>query len=195
MASLFRSSLRTSTATAIVPRLSRPVTTTTTTSVAAAAVKCTGMKNLGILRQAGMAKKGFHVSASRRILPAGPQIIQGTVNDAAEVPDPNATHGSYHWSFERLISVALIPLTVAPFAAGSVNPVTDAILGATIVIHSHIGFESMVIDYIPHRRYPTLRKGAMWALKGATVLVLVGLYEFETNDVGITEAIKRVWRA
>ena len=45
----------------------------------------------------------------------------------------------------------------------------------------------MVIDYIPHRKYPRLRKGTMWALKGATVLVLVGLYEFETNDVGITE--------
>ncbi|PUU83328.1 CybS-domain-containing protein [Tuber borchii] len=190
MASLFRSSLRTATATAIAPRLSRSITATTS-----AAVKCTGMKNLGISRQAGMAKKGFHISASRKILPAGPQVIQGTVNDAAEIPDPNATHGSYHWSFERLISVALIPLTVAPFAAGSINPVTDAILGATIVIHSHIGFESMVIDYIPHRKYPTLRKGAMWALKGATLLVLVGLYEFETNDVGITEAVKRVWRA
>jgi succinate dehydrogenase (ubiquinone) membrane anchor subunit len=29
----------------------------------------------------------------------------------------------------------------------------------------------------------------MWALKGATVLVLAGLYEFETNDVGITEGV------
>jgi len=29
----------------------------------------------------------------------------------------------------------------------------------------------------------------MWALKGATLLVLVGLYEFETNDVGITEGL------
>ncbi|RPB05678.1 CybS-domain-containing protein [Choiromyces venosus 120613-1] len=188
MASLFRSSLRTATA---MPRLTQPVSTTS----AAAAVRCSGMKNLGIMRQAGMTKKGFHASASRKLLPAGPQVIQGTINDAAEVPDPNAAHGSYHWSFERLISVALIPLTVAPFAAGSINPVTDAILGATIIIHSHIGFESIIIDYIPHRKYPTLRKGSMWALKGATVLVLVGLYEFETNDVGITEAVKRVWKA
>jgi len=47
----------------------------------------------------------------------------------------------------------------------------------------------MVIDYIPQRKYPTLKKGAMWALKGATLLVLVGLYEFETNDVGITEGL------
>lgn len=70
MASLFRSSLRTATATAITPRLSRSVTATTS-----AAVKCTGMKNLGISRQAGMAKKGFHISASRKILPAGPREL------------------------------------------------------------------------------------------------------------------------
>lgn len=35
----------------------------------------------------------------------------------------------------------------------------------------------------------------MWVLKGATVLVGVSLYEFETNDVGLTEAIKRIWKA
>jgi len=29
----------------------------------------------------------------------------------------------------------------------------------------------------------------------ATVVVGVGLYEFETNDVGVTEAIKRIWHA
>lgn len=41
----------------------------------------------------------------------------------------------------QLVSLGLIPLTVAPFAMGSVNPVTDAILGAAVIIHSHIGFE------------------------------------------------------
>jgi hypothetical protein len=30
---------------------------------------------------------------------------------------------------------------VAPFAAGSLNPTTDAILCALLVVHSHIGFE------------------------------------------------------
>jgi hypothetical protein len=41
----------------------------------------------------------------------------------------------------RIISAGLIPLTVAPFAAGSLNPVTDSILCALLVVHSHIGFE------------------------------------------------------
>jgi succinate dehydrogenase (ubiquinone) membrane anchor subunit len=32
-------------------------------------------------------------------------------------------------------------LTIAPFAAGSLNPLTDSILCALLVVHSHIGFE------------------------------------------------------
>jgi succinate dehydrogenase (ubiquinone) membrane anchor subunit len=72
------------------------------------------------------------------------ETIEGTVNDAAKIPDQHPTHGSYHWSFERLLSVALVPLTVAPFAAGHLNPIWDAVLCATILIHSHIGFEYVV---------------------------------------------------
>jgi hypothetical protein len=41
----------------------------------------------------------------------------------------------------RIISAGLVPLCVAPFAAGSLNPVTDSILCALLVVHSHIGFE------------------------------------------------------
>ncbi|KAH8148151.1 uncharacterized protein LAJ45_07915 [Morchella importuna] len=137
----------------------------------------------------------FHTSKSLSILPPGRQVIEGTINDAAPVPESNPSHGSYHWTFERLVSVGLIPLTIAPFALGSVSPVTDAVLGAAVVIHSYIGFESSIIDYIPGRKHPTAKKVFMWILKGSTVLVLVGLYEFETNDVGITEAVKRVWKA
>ncbi|KAL7273773.1 membrane anchor subunit of succinate dehydrogenase, Sdh4 [Rhizina undulata] len=188
MASFIKSSLRAATATSPAARIiARP------TPSAAAFHKPSHIA----YRQSFVKHRAaaFHTSKSLKILPAGPQVIEGTVNDAAKVPEPNAAHGSYHWSFERLVSVALIPLTVAPFAAGSLNPVTDAILGATIVIHSHIGFESIIIDYIPRNKYPGIRKAFMWALKGATVLVLVGFYEFETNDVGITEAVKRIWKA
>lgn len=83
----------------------------------------------------------FHSSAQRNILPPGPQNIKGGVNDPAPVPEPHPTEGSYHWVFERLLAAGLIPLTVAPFAAGSLNPTMDALLCAAILIHSHIGFE------------------------------------------------------
>jgi succinate dehydrogenase (ubiquinone) membrane anchor subunit len=118
-----------------------------------------------------------------------------SANDPAPIPPTDPSHGSYHWSFERLISVALIPLTIAPFAAGSLNPTMDAILCASIIIHSHIGFESMIVDYIPRKRLPRTRLFFWWGLRAATLVVAVGLYEFETNDVGLTEAIKRIWVA
>jgi succinate dehydrogenase (ubiquinone) membrane anchor subunit len=53
----------------------------------------------------------------------------------------------------------------------------------------------MVIDYFPTWKVPTLRKISNWLLRLATVVVGVGFYEFETNDVGLTEAIKRIWTA
>ncbi|KAL8962926.1 MAG: hypothetical protein Q9193_000741 [Seirophora villosa] len=137
----------------------------------------------------------FHTSSQRRILPPGPQVMEGGVNDPAPVPEPSPTHGSYHWVFERAMSAALIPLTIAPFAAGTLNPVMDAILCAGIIIHSHIGFQSVIIDYVPDKRLPKTRALFWWGLRAATLLVAVGFFEFETNDVGLTEAIKRVWTA
>ncbi|KFY24504.1 hypothetical protein V493_05195 [Pseudogymnoascus sp. VKM F-4281 (FW-2241)] len=137
----------------------------------------------------------FHAGGRQQILPAGPQVIDGTANDAAVVPPTNASEGSYHWTFERLIAAGLVPLTIAPFVAGTFNPATDAIICGAILVHSHIGFDAMITDYFPARRVPKTKKALGWVLRGATVLVGVGLYEFETNDVGVTEAIRRIWTA
>lgn len=93
------------------------------------------------LRPAALQRAAFHASQRNQILPPLPQKIIGTANEPVPVPDPDYAHGSYHWSFERIVSAGLIPLTLAPFAAGSLNPVTDSILCALLVVHSHIGFE------------------------------------------------------
>ncbi|KAF2493833.1 mitochondrial succinate dehydrogenase cytochrome b560 subunit D [Lophium mytilinum] len=137
----------------------------------------------------------FHASGRRPILPPLPQVVDGDVNKPAPVPEPSASHGNYHWTFERLISAGLIPLSIAPFAAGSLNPLMDASLCALIIVHSHIGFTANIIDYFPEKRVPLIRKGSFWLLRAGTVLLGIGMYSFETNDVGITEAIKRVWHA
>lgn len=134
---------------------------------------------------------------------ANPQVHDSTfqptnslaANEAAKIPESNPSHGSYHWTFERILSAGLVPLTIAPFAAGSLNPITDAVLCGTILLHSHIGFDALITDYLPARRVPKTKKLFDWGLKLATVVVGVGLYEFETNDVGLTEAIKRIWKA
>lgn len=40
-----------------------------------------------------------------------------------------------------------------------------------------------------------MRKIFMWGLNLATLLVGIGFYEFETNDVGLVEGVKRIWHA
>ena len=53
----------------------------------------------------------------------------------------------------------------------------------------------MIIDYIPLKRLPKIRALFWWGLRAASLTVAVGLYEFETNDVGLTEAVKKIWTA
>ncbi|KAJ5332686.1 hypothetical protein N7541_002494 [Penicillium brevicompactum] len=147
-------------------------------------------KNVGVSQMVA-----FHASAKKQILPPLPQSVEGTMNDPAPVPETHPSHGSYHWSFERLVSVGLVPLTIAPFAAGSLNPVMDAVLCSLIVAHSHIGFQAAIVDYFPPSRVPKFRSLCNWLLRAFTLTTAVGLYEFETNDVGITEALRRLWTA
>ncbi|KAJ7920763.1 CybS-domain-containing protein [Mycena leptocephala] len=128
-------------------------------------------------------------------VPGGP-VYKGTVNDPTTFPPPSRVHGSHHWSFERLLSASLIPLTGAAFATSpSVHPVLDGILGVSLVVHSHIGFDSMVVDYLHPRKYPVIGRIATWTLRSATVGVLIGVYQFNTNDIGLTELIGKVWSA
>ncbi|KAF9482863.1 hypothetical protein BDN70DRAFT_874450 [Pholiota conissans] len=127
--------------------------------------------------------------------PGGP-ILKGTVNDPTTFPPSSRAHGSHHWAFERLLSAALVPLTAAAFAtSGSSYPILDGILGVSLVMHSHIGFDSVVVDYLHTRKFPVIGQIAKWGLRTATIATLVGVYQFNTNDIGLTELIAKVWTA
>lgn len=54
---------------------------------------------------------------------------------------------------------------------------------------------SAITDYFPKWRVPKTRKVADFLNMVAVFVVGWGWYEFETNDVGLTEGIKRVWTA
>ncbi|KAL4267507.1 Succinate dehydrogenase [ubiquinone] cytochrome b small subunit [Pleurotus pulmonarius] len=134
-------------------------------------------------------------TASTVYVPGGP-IYKGTVNDPTTFPAPSKSHGSYHWTFERLLSAGLVPLTAAAFVTSGTNyPVLDGLLGISLVVHSHIGFDSMIVDYLHTRKFPVIGRIATWTLRTATVGVLVGVYQFNTNDIGLTELIAKVWAA
>ncbi|GAA5838892.1 hypothetical protein JCM11251_003729 [Rhodosporidiobolus azoricus] len=135
-------------------------------------------------------------SAGRPVLAANSAAakhVEGTVNDPTPFPTPNKAHGSYHWTFERLLSASLVPL-IGATAVSSANPVIDGVLCTALVAHSHMGFDQILTDYLHPRKFPVLGNIATWVLRLATVGVLVGVYQFETNDIGLTELIKKAWK-
>ncbi|KAI0942244.1 hypothetical protein AcW1_002922 [Taiwanofungus camphoratus] len=134
-------------------------------------------------------------AADTAYVPGGP-IYRGSVNDPTTFPPPSKTHGSYHWAFERLLSAGLVPLTAAAFVtSGSNYPMLDGILGVSLVMHSHIGFDAILVDYLHPRKFPILGRALSWTLRATTVGVLVGVYQFNTQDIGLTELITKVWHA
>lgn len=46
------------------------------------------------------------------------------------------------------------------------------------------GFDCIFTDYLPHRKFPIIGPAAMWILRFATGGVLIGVYQFNTNDIG-----------
>jgi succinate dehydrogenase (ubiquinone) membrane anchor subunit len=43
----------------------------------------------------------------------------------------------------------------------------------------------MLVDYLHKRKFPVIGPIATWTLRTATVGVLVGVYQFNTNDIGV----------
>ncbi|KAH6906643.1 mitochondrial inner membrane protein [Coprinopsis sp. MPI-PUGE-AT-0042] len=128
-------------------------------------------------------------------VPGGP-ILRGTVNDATPFPPSSKVDGSYHWMFERLLSASLVPMTVAAFAtSGSSYPILDGVLGMSLIMHSHFGFDQALIDYVHKRKFPKLAPVATWSLRAATVAAAVGVFQFNTNDIGLVELVAKVWGA
>ncbi|PWN54371.1 hypothetical protein IE53DRAFT_189665 [Violaceomyces palustris] len=121
--------------------------------------------------------------------------IKGTVNEPTSYPTPNAVHGSYHWAFERAVSVALIPMVAVGMVKHGASGLFDGVLALTLLVHSHIGFDCCLQDYLHKRKFPIAGPLASWTLKAATLGTLVGLYEFNTNDIGLTELIAKLWTA
>lgn len=108
----------------------------------------------------------------------------------AELPTSRSS-GSYHWDAERLLSVVTAALCVAPAFTGAGNAWVDFGLAFAIPLHTHIGFDGIVTDYAPYRKFGSVFTAASWALKGLTALVIYGAYQFNVNDIGITELVKK----
>ncbi|KAI7886027.1 CybS-domain-containing protein, partial [Lichtheimia hyalospora FSU 10163] len=114
------------------------------------------------------------------------------VSNENKAVEQGYAHGAYLWSMERASSLALVPLISTQFVYGA-HPITDGLLGVVLPYHIYLGFESCIVDYIPKREYPRMHKVANWSLASTTALVMWGAYEFNTNEIGITEFIQRLF--
>lgn len=103
-------------------------------------------------------------------------------------------HGSYHWTYERILSLITLGLVGGAFAVYP-NKMIDFGLGLVLPLHSHIGFSSIITDYLPKRKFPKIYPVAMSALYALTGLTLFGLYEFNTKGPGICEGVATLWTA
>ncbi|KAI8612389.1 CybS-domain-containing protein [Chytriomyces sp. MP71] len=108
-----------------------------------------------------------------------------------QVPKPKA-HGSEHWTIERFLTVITIPLVGSGLAFGPLWPV-DYGLAILLPIHTHLGFGTMIQDYLPERRNARVHRAATWALRITTGLVVYALVTFNMYDVGVTAFVQRLW--
>uniref|UniRef100_A0A1B0D2F2 Succinate dehydrogenase [ubiquinone] cytochrome b small subunit n=1 Tax=Phlebotomus papatasi TaxID=29031 RepID=A0A1B0D2F2_PHLPP len=114
----------------------------------------------------------------------------------SSVKKASAAGGSHHhdklWLFERVLSLGLLGLLPVAFIHPS--PIGDTILASVMVVHTYIGFKSIVTDYVRPVVFgtviPPIAQGLLLLL---TIATAAGLIQFIRNDIGIANAIKRAW--
>ena len=96
---------------------------------------------------------------------------------------------SKHWNMERILSAAL--LGVIPVSLLLENQITDHILAVSLILHSYWGLKVIATDYI---HGPTMPKLAVGLIASVSLLALVGLCYFNYTDIGLSKAIKKIWK-
>ncbi|ODV94823.1 hypothetical protein PACTADRAFT_76429 [Pachysolen tannophilus NRRL Y-2460] len=132
---------------------------------------------------------------SFKLIPQPAGHVVGSLNDPFVPPAADHVHGSYHWTYDRLMTVAMIPLSMTPFISGIAHPIIDAGLCSLLLLHCKAGFESCIVDYIPKRVYGIWHNIAMRLLQLGSWISLYGIYVLETESNGMFEFISSIWGA
>lgn len=160
---------------------------------------------LGLVRTPGLLSRNAQRYMSLKpdlskfkLIPPPPGGVVGTVNEAVKPLAPDYFHGSYHWDYERITAVSLIPLTMIPLygalSSGVTYPILDAALCSTLLIHVQLGLTSCIVDYIPKRKFGFWHTSAMSLLYFGSAVGLYGVYELETSNNGLCDLIRRLWK-
>ncbi|KAI3628183.1 membrane anchor subunit of succinate dehydrogenase, Sdh4 [Malassezia furfur] len=158
-------------------------------------VLASGVRGFHAARPAAVGVSKPRAFGGDRIYPSSGSYIQGTVNDPTQYPSPDRYHGSYHWAFERLVSVSLVPLCAVAAVKHGMSGAVDGALSVALLLHSHMGFENVLTDYVEKRKFPIAAPITTWFVRALTVATGIGLYEFNTNDIGLTELVAKLWTA
>ena len=102
-------------------------------------------------------------------------------------------HGSYHWIYERALSVASLGLFGGALIAP--NRIIDFAIGVVLPLHCHLGLGAVITDYLPKHKFPMVYPPARLILWLGTLGTMYGLYQYNTKDVGICEGVSRLWNA
>ncbi|OMJ29186.1 Succinate dehydrogenase [ubiquinone] cytochrome b small subunit, mitochondrial [Smittium culicis] len=129
----------------------------------------------------------FHSSSISRIGKAFP--------NPQEVPTlPSSKSVITEETISRMMSAALVPILGVSFLYGP-QPINDLLLGIVFPIHAYIGINSSITDYTHKRRYPKLNFLFSWMLNIGTLIALYGCWVINTNDVGLTAFVQKLWNA
>lgn len=92
--------------------------------------------------------------------------------------------------------MATLSSIVAAFLVPSSQwPLVNAALNVCLPAHTLLGFQSIVTDYVPAYKFPVANRVATFAMWFTSVTTAYGLYLLNTRDVGMIEALRRVWFA
>ena len=70
------------------------------------------------------------------------------------------------------------------------NKPIDLALGVVIPLHSNIGLNYVISDYVPQ----ALRTASRAGVAGLTLVTVLGLLKLNTSGPGLTETLKSLWR-
>lgn len=93
---------------------------------------------------------------------------------------------------ERALSISLLPLILVPMFIGP-NPISDFALGLVLPIHCHLGFSAIITDYLPKRKFNHINTISVVTLYVITMLSMYGCYEYNTNSIGMTALVGKIW--
>lgn len=96
------------------------------------------------------------------------------------------------WHYTSYSMAVLVP--VALVTDNAITTVCDYAFAFAIPMHFHFGMRSVIVDYVHGLRMPAAQKGALYALAAATVLTTLGLLKLNVTDVGVTRAVKSLWK-